>query len=203
MNWIDFILIGISLTSFIIGWRTGLLGAIFNTLGIIFGIILAGRFSDDIADLITGISKSDTVATVISYAVIIVGTFLVAQFIKGYVKKVLSIFFMGWIDSAGGIALGILAGSIVCGAILMTLARFSTDVTTVSNGDSLTTLLIESQRSGLQESIHNSLLESTLVPIYVDVVLALPENALDVVPAEFRLVMEALDNDINKMDNPT
>lgn len=203
MNWIDFILIGISVTSFIIGWRTGLLGAIFNTLGIIFGIILAGRFSDDIADLITGISKSDTVATVISYAVIMVGTFLVAQFIKGYVKKVLSIFFMGWIDSAGGIALGILAGSIVCGAILMTLARFSTDVTTVSNGDSLTTLLIESQRSGLQESIHNSLLESTLVPIYVDVVLALPENALDVVPAEFRLVMEALDNDINKMDNPT
>ena len=203
MNWIDFILIGISLTSFIIGWRTGLLGAIFNTLGIIFGIILAGRFSDDIADLITGISKSDTVATVISYVVIMVGTFLVAQLIKGYVKKVLSIFFMGWIDSAGGIALGILAGSIVCGAILMTLARFSTDVTTVSNGDSLTTLLIESQRSGLQESIHNSLLESTLVPIYVDVVLALPENALDVVPAEFRLVMEALDNDINKMDNPT
>ncbi len=203
MNWIDFILIGISLTSFIIGWRTGLLGAIFNTLGIIFGIILAGRFSDDIADLITGISKSDTVATVISYVVIMVGTFLVAQFIKGYVKKVLSIFFMGWIDSAGGIALGILAGAIVCGAILMTLARFSTDVTTVSNGDSLTTLLIESQRSGLQESIHNSLLESTLVPIYVEVVLALPENTLDVVPAEFRLVMEALDNDINKMDNPT
>lgn len=202
MNWIDFILIGISLTSFIIGWRTGLLGAIFNTLGIIFGIILAGRFSDDIADLITGISKSDTVATVISYAVIMVGTFLVAQLIKGYVKKVLSIFFMGWIDSAGGIALGILAGSIVCGAILMTLARFSTDVTTVSNGDSLTTLLIESQRSGLQESIHNSLLESTLVPIYVDLVLALPENALDVVPAEFRLVMEALDNHVNKMDNP-
>ena len=110
MNWIDFILIGISLTSFIIGWRTGLLGAIFNTLGIIFGIILAGRFSDDIADLITGISKSDTVAIVISYAVIMVGTFLVAQLIKGYVKKVLSIFFMGWIDSAGGIVLGILAG---------------------------------------------------------------------------------------------
>ena len=202
MNWIDFILIGISLTSFIIGWRTGLLGAIFNTLGIIFGIILAGRFSDDIADLITGISKSDTVAIVISYAVIIVGTFLVAQLIKGYVKKVLSIFFMGWIDSAGGIALGILAGSIVCGAILMTLARFSTDVTTVSNGDSLTTLLIESQRSGLQESIHNSLLESTLVPINVDVVLALPENALDVVPAEFRLVMEALDKDINNIEKP-
>ena len=142
MNWIDFILIGISLTSFIIGWRTGLLGAIFNTLGIIFGIILAGRFSDDIADLITGISKSDTVAIVISYAVIMVGTFLVAQLIKGYVKKVLSIFFMGWIDSAGGIVLGILAGSIVCGAILTTLARFSTDVTTVSNGDSLTTLLL-------------------------------------------------------------
>ena len=202
MNWIDFILIGISLTSFIIGWRTGLLGAIFNTLGIIFGIILAGRFSDDIADLITGISKSDTVAIVISYAVIMVGTFLVAQLIKGYVKKVLSIFFMGWIDSAGGIALGILAGSIVCGAILVTLARFSTDVTTVSNGDSLTTLLIESQRSGLQESIHNSLLESTLVPIYVDVVLALPENALDVVPAEFRLVMEALDKDINNIEKP-
>ena len=202
MNWIDFILIGISLTSFIIGWRTGLLGAIFNTLGIIFGIILAGRFSDDIADLITGISKSDTVAIVISYAVIMVGTFLVAQLIKGYVKKVLSIFFMGWIDSAGGIVLGILAGSIVCGAILMTLARFSTDVTTVSNGDSLTTLLIESQRSGLQESIHNSLLESTLVPIYVDVVLALPANALDVVPAEFRLVMEALDKDINNIEKP-
>ena len=131
-----------------------------------------------------------------------VGTFLVAQFIKGYVKKVLSIFFMGWIDSAGGIALGILAGSIVCGAILTTLSRFSTDVTTVSNGDSLTTLLIESQRSGLQESIHNSLLESTLVPIYVDVVLALPENALDVVPAEFRLVMEALDKDINNIEKP-
>tara|TARA_Y100000590_G_C15696273_1_gene1005232 strand:+ start:1257 stop:1868 length:612 start_codon:yes stop_codon:yes gene_type:complete len=202
VNWIDFILIGISLTSFIIGWRTGLLGAIFNTLGIIFGIILAGRFSDDIADLITGISKSDTVAIVISYAVIMVGTFLVAQLIKGYVKKVLSIFFMGWIDSAGGIVLGILAGSIVCGAILTTLARFSTDVTTVSNGDSLTTLLIESQRSGLQESIHNSLLESTLVPIYVDVVLALPENALDVVPAEFRLVMEALDKDINNIEKP-
>jgi len=196
VNWIDFVIIGISITSILIGWRVGLLGTIFTTAGLFLGILFAGRFSDDIAALITDSVSNDTLATVISYAVIIIGAFIISQIVKSTTKRMLNMLLLGWVDSAGGIFLGFLASMIICGALLITLTRLSTDVVSSTSGDSLETMLINSQRSAVQSSIHDSLVESSLVPTYVDIALMLPENALDIIPEEFRLVMASLDEDI-------
>jgi len=196
VNWIDLVIIGISITSIFIGWRVGLLGTIFTTAGLFLGILFAGRFSDDIAALITDSVSNDTLATVISYAVIIIGAFIISQIVKSTTKRMLNMLLLGWVDSAGGIFLGFLASMIICGALLITLTRLSTDVVSSTSGDSLETMLINSQRSAVQSSIHDSLVESSLVPTYVDIALMLPENALDIIPEEFRLVMASLDEDI-------
>tara|TARA_Y100000590_G_scaffold64032_1_gene68791 strand:- start:366 stop:941 length:576 start_codon:yes stop_codon:yes gene_type:complete len=180
------------------GWRVGLLGAIFTTTGLLAGILLAGRLSGDISALLTDSVSNDTTATVISYAVIIVGAFIVSQIIKSTAKRMLNMFLLGWVDSVGGIFLGFLASMIICGALLITLTRLSTDVISSSSGDSLETMLINSQRSAVQKSIHDSLVQSSLVPTYIDIALMAPQNALDIIPEEFRFVMTSLEEDIQE-----
>ncbi|MBH42823.1 MAG: hypothetical protein CL787_04805 [Chloroflexi bacterium] len=198
MNWIDFVIIGVSVASLLMGWRVGLLGAIFTTTGLLAGILLAGRLSGDISALLTDSVSNDTTATVISYAVIIVGAFIVSQIIKSTAKRMLNMFLLGWVDSVGGIFLGFLASMIICGALLITLTRLSTDVISSSSGDSLETMLINSQRSAVQKSIHDSLVQSSLVPTYIDIALMAPQNALDIIPEEFRFVMTSLEEDIQE-----
>ena len=198
MNWIDFVIIGVSVASLLMGWRVGLLGAVFTTTGLLAGILLAGRLSGDISALLTDSVSNETTATVISYAVIIVGAFIVSQIIKSTAKRMLNMFLLGWVDSVGGIFLGFLASMIICGALLITLTRLSTDVISSSSGDSLETMLINSQRSAVQKSIHDSLVQSSLVPTYIDIALMAPQNALDIIPEEFRFVMTSLEEDIQE-----
>ena len=82
MNWFDFLAIGTWAVGFMTGWRIGLFGAIFATAGLLFGVLLAGRFSDNISDLMTESISSDTLATVISYMAIICTVFIGFQILQ-------------------------------------------------------------------------------------------------------------------------
>ncbi len=51
MNWVDAIIIIVALISAYIGYKQGLIRTILSFIGLIVGIVLAGQWSDSVADL--------------------------------------------------------------------------------------------------------------------------------------------------------
>ena len=180
MNWLDFIIAGAALIGLFVGWRMGLLGATFNVLGIVVGMWVAGQFSDDIASWITSQGTGDALATVLSYVVIIVGVFVAAQIARGLAKTMLKMVFLGWVDSVGSIAVGMLFGLALSGVLILAIARFSSDL---PDQGALGGLV---QMTGFRGTIQNAMADSQLVPVFIDITNAIPADAMGFVPGDFR-----------------
>lgn len=180
MNWLDFIIAGAALIGLFVGWRMGLLGATFNVLGIVVGMWVAGQFSDDIASWITSQGTGDALATVLSYVVIIVGVFVGAQIARGLAKTMLKMVFLGWVDSVGSIAVGMLFGLALSGVLILAIARFSSDL---PDQGALGGLV---QMTGFRGTIQNAMADSQLVPVFIDITNAIPADAMGFVPGDFR-----------------
>ena len=180
MNWLDFIIAGAALIGLFVGWRMGLLGATFNVLGIVVGMWVAGQFSDDIASWITSQGTGDALATVLSYVVIIVGVFVAAQIARGLAKTMLKMVFLGWVDSVGSIAVGMLFGLALSGVLILAIARFSSDL---PDQGALGGLV---QMTGFRGTIQSAMADSQLVPVFIDITNAIPADAMGFVPGDFR-----------------
>lgn len=179
MNWLDIAIVIVALAGLYFGWRMGLLGGIFNTVGVVVGVFLAARFSDDIAAWFTERGAAAAIATVLSYVVIIVGVFVAAQVARGFAKKMLSLVFLGWIDSLGSIAVGLLFGLVLSAALIMALARYSNDLPQGGGGTIV-------EMVGVRGSIQNAMVGSALVSVFIDITNAIPGDALGFVPGDFK-----------------
>lgn len=180
MNWLDFIIAGAALIGLFIGWRMGLLGAIFNVVGIVTGMWVAGHFSDDISSWFTSQGTGDALATVLSYVAIIVGVFVGAQVARGIAKSMLKMVFLGWVDSLGSIAVGMLFGLALSGAVILATARFSSDL---PDQGALGGLV---EMTGFRGGIQSAMADSQLVPIFIDLTNSIPADAMGFVPGDFR-----------------
>ena len=196
MNWLDFVIAGVALVGLFIGWKMGLLGAIFNTIGVVVGIFIAGHFSGQIAAWIAEQGTGDAVATVLAYVVIVVGVFFAAQVAKGVTKKMLSMVFLGWVDSLGSILVGLVFGLALAGAVILAVARFGSDLPTEGAVGTVV------EMTGFRGSIQGALVESTLVPVFIDITKAIPANAMGFVPGDFRLALDDIEQRINEAKQP-
>ena len=128
MNWLDIVIIATWVFGFIVGWRLGFIGAIFTTSGLIVGVLVAARFSDNVSELLTDSVSSDSLATVIAYGIILFAVFVAAQILRTIVKGILKLVFLGWVDTVGSLALGLVMGVVLSGALITVLARYSSDL---------------------------------------------------------------------------
>ena len=198
MNWLDIAIILLWGISILMGWRTGLLAAAFSAGGAAAGVFLAGRFSDDVSDLFTDSVSSDTLATVIAYAAILVAVFVAAQVLRGMLavplKGAMKAVSIAWVDNLSGVALGIVLGLALSGALIAMMARFANDLPTdveVSNLD-----LSGMARTEFQEGLNESLLGSALVPAFLEARGAIPGESLGFVPDDFDVALDILEAQI-------
>ncbi|MEK7777761.1 MAG: CvpA family protein [Chloroflexota bacterium] len=196
MNWLDIVIAGVALVGLFIGWKMGLLGAIFNTIGVVVGIFIAGHFSGQIAAWIAEQGTSDAIATVLAYVAIVVGMFVAAQVAKGIAKKMLSLVFLGWVDSLGSILVGLVFGLALAGAVILAVARFGSDLPTEGAVGTVV------EMTGLRGSIQGALVKSTLVPVFIEVTNGIPANALGFVPGDFRIALDDIERRINEAKQP-
>ena len=203
MNWLDFVIIATWVFGFFAGWRIGLFGAIFSTGGLVVGVLLAARLSDNVSDLITDSISSDSLATVVAYGIILLATFLAAQVLKNIVKRMLKLVFLGWVDAVGAIGLGLVIGLVLSGALITVTARYSTDlplgVQKLIDGDVTGRLSVPSiiERTGVQDQLNKALVESSLVPLFLDIRGALPGHSLGFVPDDFKIALDILQVEID------
>ena len=203
MNWLDIVIIALWGIGFFVGWRMGLLGTVFTTGGLIVGVLLAGRLSDNISELITDSVSSDTLATIIAYGIILFAVFIAAQVLRTVVKGVLKMVFLGWVDTVGSLALGLVMGVVLSGALITVLARYSSDLPLelldLAPGEVISDQPIEFliERVGIQEKLNTAMVESTLIPIFLDIRSAIPGHALGFVPDDFKVALDVLETQID------
>ena len=112
MNWLDIVIIVTMGIAALMGYRTGVIKGFLSIIGIIVGVVLAGKFGDTVGDKMTFIDNPDG-ATIAGYAVVFGAVFIGALIAVSVLRKLLDFILLGWVDNLGGAALGVGASAIV------------------------------------------------------------------------------------------
>ena len=123
MNWLDIVIIVLIAVPTLIGLRTGIIKATLSLAGVIVGVILAGRFHAALAEQLTFIAQ-DNIANIVAFALILLGVMIIASVLAALIKFVVSAVLLGWVNRIGGAVFGFALGTIFCGALLATWAKF-------------------------------------------------------------------------------
>ncbi len=197
MNWLDIVLIVIFVVALLQGLKLGLLGAAVTAVGAIVGWQLAGQFSDDVGGLFGG--TGDTVATVVAYVIVISLSMTAIRFAYRLVRPFLTVIpIVPMVDRLGGLALGLVAGVVLAGAVIIILARFAYDFELPEGGiaGQVAERVPDPQKT--RDSVESALTESSIVPRFIDVTDAIPGNALGFVPSDFKASLDILNQRIEK-----
>jgi membrane protein required for colicin V production len=124
MNWLDIVILIILAVSTLVGLKTGVVKAVLSVIGVILGVILAGRYYNALAGSLTFITQP-SLAKIAAFAIILIAVMVVATLISWVVKWAISALMLGWVNHLGGAVFGFILGAIFCGAILTMWAKFS------------------------------------------------------------------------------
>ncbi len=209
MNWIDLIVLVVLVICLLWGMRTGLIKAGFGALGVLIGWWLAGRYAPDVGGLAGDSALIDTIATVGAYVVIMIVMMIVVQMVGGVIKPFLVIGTLGtagMADRIGGLALGLLMGLLISGALVLLIIRVAfnftvttpdvtvpgVNVTVLEGGEEVAA--IEDKRDALIQSLD----ESKSAPFLVSAKNAIPGNLLGLISDDFKAGLEILESEIGE-----
>ena len=207
MNWLDITLIVILVLGLLWGLKTGLISAIFTAVGILVGWIVAGQLADDIGGIFESSPNSDTVVTIVSYAVIIVASVVIIGFIGKMLKPIIVIGTLGaagMADKLGGLAMGLIIGLAIAGVFITGMARFAYNFTIPTPDIEVPGVSVTAAEGvaklDRKQAIEDALTASTIVPIFMSIRGALPGNALGFIPADFAAALDILQAKLDAMD---
>jgi len=121
MAWFDYLIIILVGIPMVLGLKIGLVRVTANIFGIVGGIFLALRFSDQFIDSIDAYINDPQISSEISFFAIIVLTIFASWAAASFLKKVLSLLLLGWVDRVGGALFGAVLGSFIVGAIIFVM----------------------------------------------------------------------------------
>jgi membrane protein required for colicin V production len=122
MNWLDIVILVILGISVFSGLKVGLIKVLFTVVGIIVGIVLAGRFSDSFAGLLTFIDPKW--AKIAAFAIILVAVLIISGILAAILSKLISLVLLGWVNRLGGAVLGLVVGALFISAILAIWVKY-------------------------------------------------------------------------------
>jgi membrane protein required for colicin V production len=141
MNWLDIVIIILLVVSIISGIISGFIKTLFSLVGLIIGVVLAGRFYVALAGRLSFISDENT-AKIVAFIIIFAAVAIIAAILGVIFTKIVSAMSLGWINRLlGGIA-GLFLGAISIAALLVILVKF-TGLGDVVSGSALATFLID------------------------------------------------------------
>ena len=179
MNWLDLILIVILAIGLVVGLRIGILGAIYCTIVVFLAWLIAAQLGSLVGTFFELFLDDDRIVTVVSFAAIMGFVVYLGGMMWKPFKSGLGIGTLGAsnvFDRVGGLVVGIVLGVAVSGALLVGLMRLTN--TTEATFDSF------------RDDLEAGLFESTLVPLFVRGVDALPADSLGLIPGDFRTSFE-------------
>jgi membrane protein required for colicin V production len=141
MNWLDIVIIVVAVLLGLVGLRQGIIKTVFGIAGLIGGIVLAGRYYDELAALLS--PSGATWVNIAAYAIILIATIIVAGVVGHFVAKLVHFAALGWIDRLVGCVLGVFIGGLICAAILAIVLKYYPGAETVISQSGLARFLME------------------------------------------------------------
>ncbi len=117
MNWLDIAIIVVLGISVLSGLKMGIIRAVLSLVGLVVGVVLAGRFYVQLAERLTFIHQ-ENLARIAAFAIILIGVMLIAGIIASALKWTVSAIMLGWVDHLIGAVFGLIMGGLFIGAIL-------------------------------------------------------------------------------------
>ena len=185
MNWLDFTLIVILTIGLVVGLRIGILGALYCTVVVFLGWLAAAQLGSLVGMVFELFLEDDQIATVVSFTVIMGIVVYLGAMIWPSIRKGLGVGTMGAsnaVDRIGGLIVGLVLGVAVSGALLVGIMRL--------------TYSFDSTDESVREGLETALIDSTLVPLFVEGAYALPGDSLGLIPGDFQTSLEALRDSI-------
>jgi membrane protein required for colicin V production len=162
MNWLDIvILVAVAVVTFI-GAKAGVIKAVLSLVGLIVGVVLAGRYYAVLAERLTFIHQ-DSIAQAVAFAIILIGVMIIAGLLAALLGRLISAVMLGWVNHLGGAIFGLVLGAMLCAALLTIWGNFW----------------------GTNEIIRESSLASILLDRFPAVLALLPDE-FDVIRSFFR-----------------
>ena len=140
MNWLDIVLLVIMVISAVGGFITGLIKAIFSLVGLILGVVLAGRFYINLAGVLSFLPGSNT-PRIVAFIIILLVVMLIFALLGNILTKVISAIKLGWLNRLGGGVFGIFEGAILAAALLTIWIKVADPGDVVSNSKIAVVLL--------------------------------------------------------------
>lgn len=200
MNWVDILLLVILVAALVYGVKVGILQTVFMAIGVVVGWWLAGRYADDVGALAGSAASADSFITAMAYWIIFALAAAVVVKIGGLIRTALNIGTLGAVgmgDKIGGLVLGAVAGIVIVCAVIIMLSRLAFDFTIevpaselVGRGPGIVS--IENQRQALVDSLAGS----SVVSVFMSAREALPEQMLGLVPDDFDMGLDLLDQNM-------
>ncbi|MDP6300972.1 MAG: CvpA family protein [SAR202 cluster bacterium] len=192
MGMLDIVLITVIVVAGYYGQKTGLIKAAFTAAGVVVGVLLAGQLSDDVGAWFTDSVSNDSVVTVISYAIVVGGALVAGKILGDILSLAINIVLLGWANKLGGLALGLLVGAAISGALITGLARLTYNFELQDTGTPGQVVARFTSAPEVRDWLEDRLMDSSLVPTFIDITDALPADALGFVPSDFHVALEIL-----------
>jgi len=123
MSWLDIVVLVIIVFATLIGLKVGLIKALLSIVGVVVGVILAGRYYAVLAEHLTFISQP-SLAKIAAFAIILIVVMIIAAVLASLIKWAVSAVMLGWVNRLGGAVFGLVLGAIFCGALLSMWVKF-------------------------------------------------------------------------------
>jgi membrane protein required for colicin V production len=141
MNWLDIVIIVIAAFFGLFGLWQGAIRALFGVAGLVGGIVLAGRYYQALASIL---SPSGAIwSEVAGYALILIASLVIAGVIGWLVSHLVHITMLGWLDRLIGFVLGAAVGCLLCAAILAIISRYSPGTQSIISQSAVARFLME------------------------------------------------------------
>ncbi len=201
MQWLDVLILVILCVSLIWGLKTGLLEVAFLCLGIVAGWWLAGRYADSAGDMVSFSASADAFISALAYTFIVSVCCAIFVMVGRVIKAAANAGSIGAVsvaDRLSGIALGLVVGLTVSGALIVIFARLAfaftvadADLSAISPGD-ITADSVGAIVSDRRELLVDGLVGSTAVSIFLNVWDAAPKISFGPAVGDFALALDLL-----------
>jgi membrane protein required for colicin V production len=123
LNWLDLIFVGIIVWFTATATYSGLIREVVTIGAAILGVVVAGMRYDEFADTLTFIDNS-RLAHIVAFGIIFGAIMLAGQTVAFFLRRIAGLLMLGWLDRAGGAAVGFLKGSIIVEIFLIVVTTY-------------------------------------------------------------------------------
>ncbi|MFQ6617225.1 MAG: CvpA family protein [Fidelibacterota bacterium] len=121
--WLDIVILAILSYFTISGLRRGIVEEIFRVVGVIVAFLTAGKwFEEGVLILKSYIDVDERFLHALSFIAIFIITVLLFRLAAKFVKTLLRLAFLGWIDKTGGAFFGLIKGALIISLIILLIS---------------------------------------------------------------------------------